>query len=457
MAKRMSLLDATFLNIETRDTPMHVASLAIFQRPEGAPRSFVKAVVENYRSKPPTSAPWNLKLQKVAFAGVAPATAAADSIDMDYHVRHTALPEPGGERELGELVSHLHTQLLDRTRPLWTCHVIDGLANDRFAIFTKAHHALTDGIKGIRMVERALSKTPDGQWSAPWHWQRPENEAPSPKAPKSSESVNPTGQWQDWGRHLANAARPNRKALRGPEDTRVIRAFQAPNSTLNGPVTAARRVATQSLDIASIKAISKRSGTSLNDVFLALCSSAIRRHLLSSNDLPDQPLVSGVPVSLREPGDADSSNAVGFLWASLATNKDDPLDRLQAIHDSMQASKNHLLSLPPKARSVYTMATMTPAIGVLMLGLGAKIRPPMNVTISNVPGPADSLFLNGARMEALYPVSLPFQGQGLNITCISYDGKLNVGFVGSRDALPSLQRMAVYCGEALDELDTATQ
>lgn len=448
MKGRLSLLDATFLQIETRATPMHIASLQTFRRPKDAARSFVKDLVEAYRGELPNAAPWNLKLERRPFSAMAPAMGMADDIDMAYHVRHTALPDPGGERELGELVSHLHGQLLDRSRPLWTCHFIDGLGRDRFAIYLKVHHALTDGVRGIRMVERSLATRKNGKWSAPWCRTRPRGSHGTGVVTHQRESASPI---REWPGHLRSALQPNRGAASEP----VTLPFSAPRSVLNGPVTAARRVATQELDIQRIRAIGRRSGTSLNDVFLTVCSSALRRHLESSGDLPEAPLVAGVPVSLRAPGDSDSGNAVGLQWASLATNQEGPAVRLKCVHASMQATKNHLYSLPDGVRLPYTMARMTPVIAVLMSGQGARVRPPMNVTISNVPGPTKPLYLNGAKLESIYPVSIPFQGQCLNITCISYAGQLNVGLVGSRDSLPHLQRIAVYMGEALDELDRA--
>jgi hypothetical protein len=223
---------------------------------------------------------------------------------------------------------------------------------------------------------------------------------------------------------------------------------------LNGRVTAARRVATQQLELKRIQAVCERTDTSVNDVFLAICAAALRRHLVNSDLLPDKPLIAGVPVSLREPGE-EGANAVGFVFASLATDEDDPLARLEAIRASMQASKDQLGTMEPAARKVLTLSLMAPAIGVLASGVADRFRPPMNVVISNVPGPRQTMYLNGARLEAFYPVSVTFQGLSLNITCITYDGQFNIGFTGGRDSLPKLQRIAVYAGEALQELEDA--
>jgi diacylglycerol O-acyltransferase / wax synthase len=447
MKKNLSLIDASFLRVETKETPMHVASLQIFKLPSKAGPEFVKTIVQSYRQAPPNSAPWNLRLKQSLLASLIPGLESDNNIDMSYHVRHTCLPKPGGERELGELISHLHGQQLDRSRPLWTCHVIEGLENNRFAVYTKIHHALTDGIRGMHMANRCLSEQPDGATTAPWHWEKVSKNQKNPKGEKPAET--PKISLRQWAGHLQSAVAPNfmRKGAK------VQLPFKAPKSVLNTPVTAARRVATQSLDISRVKKIGEQLDVSFNDVFLGLCSTALRRHLQSIGKLPEAPLISGVPVSLRAPGDTSEGNSVGFLWANLATDIESPIERVRAISASMQASKSHLSGLPQALRSPYTLATMSPVISVLLSGLGGKLPPPMNTTISNVPGPQNKLYLNGAELQAIFPVSIPFQGQALNITCVSYAGRLNVGFVGSRDTLPHLQYLAVYLGEALEELE----
>lgn len=439
--QRMSLLDATFLRIETPESPMHVASLQIFEVPDGAPTGFVRDVVDAFRAPGPLSKPFGLTLATGPLAKIEPSLVPAVDVDLEYHVRHSALPAPGGERGLGELVSHLHGVALDRSRPLWTCHVIEGLENNRFAVYVKVHHALTDGVGGMRLMTQSLSTTAAGAWTAPWQ------HVPAPRSARATVAKSASGS-------LLGTAVPLVRGFAGlvrRTGEPVVRPFEAPTTPLNGPITAARRVATQQLDLAQVSAVAKATGTSVNDVFLAVCSAGLRRHLADYDLLPDRPLIAGVPVSLREPGET-GANAVGYLWAGLATDVADPQERLAAIHRSMQASKDHLKQLPPRARKVFTLATMAPVIGVLLTGVGATRRPPMNITISNVPGPRQPLFLNGARLEGFYPVSIAVQGQALNITCVTYDGKLNIGFTGCRDSLPHLQRIAVYAGEALDEL-----
>ena len=448
----MSLLDATFLTVETTETPMHVASLQIFQIPTGAPDTFVRDIVTKFRSPGPLTPPFGLKLAGGPLARITPALVPADDVDLEYHIRHTALPAPGGERELGELISHLHTVRLDRSRPLWTCHVIDGLERNRFAVYCKVHHALTDGVGGMRMVTQALANDPAGTSCAPWQYRPPQRDkAATGSQRRGLQSILGTGvsvarSGLSIGRGIARLSR-----LTGSEPVRLpFEGSAAP--ALNGRVTAARRVATQQLDLKRIQAVCEQTGTSINDVFLAICASALRRHLVDSNLLASKPLFAGVPVSLREPGET-GANAVGFVWASLATDIAEPIARLKAIQESMQAAKNQLGTMDPAARKLFTLSMMAPAVTVIASGVADRVRPPMNVIISNVPGPRETMYLHGARLEAFYPVSATFQGLALNITCVTYDGQFNIGFTGSRDSLPHLQRLAVYAGEALDELE----
>jgi diacylglycerol O-acyltransferase len=448
--KRLSILDASFLSMEIRDTPMHVGALQVFSLPKNAPADFIKSIVRRYRAPSALGKPWNLKLADVPLARVSPATEIAKDVDFHYHVRHSALPDPGGERELGELISHLHSQPLDRSRPLWTCHVIEGLHDNRFAIYIKIHHALTDGVKCARMICASLSDKESGENAPPWELREPDEKYSGASQKQSHQTKAST----DWLSVMAKAFKP--LFIRELGATPVRRPFEAPHSKfLNGRVTGARRIATQQLELADVKRVAKLAGASVNDVFLAVCSAALRRHLLANNALPAQPLIAGVPMNMRAEGGEGGGNAVGFLWASLATEVENPRERLMDIRASMAAWKDHLKSLPPQARLPFATLTFMPAVAVLTSGFGASVPPPMNVIISNVPGPDKKLYLGVAPMEAIYPVSIPIQGLALNITCVSYAGKLNIGFTGSRDRLPSLQRLAVYSAEALVELEAA--
>src|SRR5690554_7060262 len=459
--KRLGTLDASWLAVESEDTPMHVGNLQIFSLPEGTPETFLRDMVSRMKEAGDVAPPWGYKLAWSGFLGrlVAPAWKIDKDIDLDYHVRHSALPRPGGERELGILVSRLHSNPLDFSRPLWECHVIEGLENNRFALYTKMHHSMIDGISGVRLMQRVLTTAPDRTSRPPPLTVRPERrrrsktdkEASVPAA--VSQAMDALKLQADMAPRLWQAGNRLFHSVRHPEDG-LTAPFTGPVSLLNHRVTGQRRFATQHYQLERLKDLAHASGGSLNDIVLYLCGTALRRFLLEQDKLPDIPLTAGIPVNIRPADDEGTGTQISFMIASLATDEADPLNRLQQIKTSTRRAKEHLQKLPKSALTQYTMLLMSPYILQLMSGLGGRMRPVFNVTISNVPGPEDTLYYEGARLEAMYPVSLIAHGGALNITCLSYAGSLNFGFTGCRDTLPSMQKLAVYTGEALDELES---
>ncbi|MFT7127602.1 MAG: diacylglycerol O-acyltransferase [Pseudoalteromonas tetraodonis] len=242
------------------------------------------------------------------------------------------------------------------------------------------------------------------------------------------------------------------KAARTPNDPMGL-PFDAPNSILNGRIHGQRRYATQLYTVTRLKTLAKAADCTLNDIVLAICAGALRRFLLEADALPEKPLTAGIPVSVRPKGDEETGNAITFIIASLGTDIADPAERLAEIKASTQSAKENLKQLSADAMMQYTMALMAPYIGSLITGVGGRTRPVFNLTISNVPGPQQDLYVHGARMEAFYPTSLITHGQALNITIHGHADTLGFGFIGCRDTLPSMQNIAVYTGEALEELE----
>jgi diacylglycerol O-acyltransferase / wax synthase len=465
MPNLLAPMDAMFLHLESPSMPAHVAGLQIFSLPEGAPADFMRGLVRDLRSTRDLAPPWNLKLKTSRLQGVLPSLVADRDVDMDYHVRHHALPQPGGERELGQLVSRLHSHRLNRRRPLWECHVIEGLGPQpdpesgkplsggrRFAIYTKIHHAIADGVTTIRLLTQSLGAEADARTPPFW--------AVAPGKPETAKTP---------GTDVATAIREQLRAAPkvaravgklaasafGDSPDALTAPYAAPRSVLNVPITGERRFATQQFEIARLKAVGKAADATVNDVVLALCGAALRRFLKDANALPSRPLVAGVPVSIRPSGDVSGGNAVTMMLAAMGTEIADPRLRLETIRNTTVRGKAHLQRMPRAALSQYSGIVLAPFIAQLLSGLSGRTRPYFNVSVSNVPGPAKPLYLQGARMEAMYPVSNPFDGQALNITCTSYAGTLNFGFTGCRDALPHMQRLAIHAGEALAELEDA--
>ena len=456
--------DAAWLYIEKRDKPVHVASLATFSLPEGAGPGFLADLVAEWRARPFYAPPFNLRLRPGLTSMILPSwqELKPDEIDLDYHLRHSALPKPGGERELGILVSRLHSNPLDRTRPLWECHIIEGLENGRFAIYTKVHHSQIDGMGGMRLLSRFLSPDPAARGlPPPWEvglaggGKKVEDGAVDQGSLIEKLVVLGKDQFRSGVDALKALGKLALEARRGGEGDGPAIPYGAPDSILNGKIRGKRRFATQHYELERIKRVAKAAGVTVNDVFLGLCSASLRRYLDEMGELPKKPLTASVPVSVRPADDASVGNAITTIFVNLHSDIADPVERLKAIATSSAPAKERLQSMSRGAIDNYTLILMTPYMVQLMLGLGAMSRPMNNLVISNVPGPQRKLYFNGASLDQIYPVSLLFDGQALNITVLSYDGQFNLGFTGDRDALPHMQRIAVYTGEALLEAEKA--
>jgi WS/DGAT/MGAT family acyltransferase len=453
MVKRLSPSDAMFLYGESRETMMHVAGLMPFSPPPDAAPDHLRHLMNEIRESPTAFAPWNLKL-KTPDLLVNPLQAWVEekNLDLEYHVRRSALPSPGDERELGIVVSRLHGHPLDLHRPPWEVHLIEGLERGRFAIYAKVHHSLVDGYSAMRILASSLTTDPHER-KRPLFFS-----IESSRKQGAHEGMN-FPELMALVREQLGTTRSVAKAIlnlaRGEKP--LVTPLHAPRCILNARISRSRRFATQQVDTARLKAIAKVVDGTLNDVVLALSASSLRRYLMEINALPDEPLVAMLPVNIRPRGDAGGGNAVGAILASLATDVPDPADRIAAIIRSTRSAKEQLQGMSKAAILQYSALLCSPFMLQFIPGAAGRVRPTFNVVISNVPGPEEPLFFRGAKLEASYPMSIPVHGLALNITVNSYAGTLNFGFIGCRDTLPHLQRMAVYCGEALDELESTVR
>jgi diacylglycerol O-acyltransferase / wax synthase len=419
----------------------------------------------DFRSHRSFMSPWNRKLKLPFNKNPAHSWIEADDIDMEYHVRHAALPWPGGERELGELVGRLHSAPIDLARPPWECTIIEGLEGDRFALFIKMHHSLIDGVSGVKLLHKAMATDPEASLKLPPFWATGNTSQGKEKRRSTTSSVIPTVASATAAAleglslqakslpQLAMAFGKIIKRIGDPSDGLVV-PFNSPRSVLNGRVREKRRFATQQFSMLRLRNVAEAAGCTLNDVVLALCGAALRRFLAERDSLPEKSLTAGIPVSVRPKDDEGTGNAISFIVSTLGTAIADPLERLQAIKRSVQHAKAHVQSLPREVMPQYTMLLMAPTLLTLLSGIGGRLPPMFNITISNVPGPDKPLYFRGAELLSIYPASIVTHGQALNITCESYAGYMNFGFTACHTSLPSTQKLAVYTGEALVELET---
>jgi diacylglycerol O-acyltransferase / wax synthase len=461
---RLSPLDAAWVFTETRATPNHVGGLLQFKLPPNAPKDFMRQLMLDFRSHRSFAAPWSRKLKVPFNKNPAHSWIDADDIDLEYHVRHAALPWPGGERELGELVGRLHSAPIDLARPPWECTIIEGLEGDRFALFIKMHHSLIDGVSGVKLLHKAMATEPEASLKLPPFWATGNATHGKEKRHSEASRVVPTVASATAAAleelslqvksipQLALAFGKIIKRIGDPNDGLVV-PFDAPRSVLNGRVREKRRFATQQFSMLRLRSLAQTAGCTLNDVVLGLCGAALRRFLSERDSLPEKSLTAGIPISVRPKDDEGTGNAISFIVATLGTDIADPLERLQAIKRSVQHAKAHLQSLPRQAMTQYTMLLMAPTLLTLVSGIGGRLPPMFNITISNVPGPDKPLYFRGAELLSIYPASIVTHGQALNITCESYAGHMNFGFTACHTSLPSTQKLAVYTGEALAELE----
>ncbi|ADU01657.1 WS/DGAT/MGAT family O-acyltransferase [Mycolicibacterium gilvum] len=468
---RLGLQDLMFIYGETSSSKMHVGGLLPFTPPADAPRDYLRGMIDEARRQE-VVAPWNRRLAypRLQFSPLH-SWVTDEDFDFDYHVRRSALASPGDERELGVLVSRLHSNHLDLTRPPWELHVIEGLEGGRFALYMKIHHALVDGYSAMRMLGRSLSTDPASRDTRMFF------NVPSPTRSRrdqgAAESSNPvTATLRALGGvssavtggvssavDLANAL-VNTQIRRDGENAHIAGSVSAPHSILNARISRNRRFATQQYEFDRLKKLSSQHGATLNDVALAIIGGGLRKFLSDFDKLPDRSLIAFLPVNVRPKGDEGGGNAVGAILAPMGTDIEDPVERLETITTATRAAKGQLQSMSPAAIIAYSAALLAPA-GSQIAGALTGVQPPwpytFNLCVSNVPGPREPLYFNGSRLEATYPVSIPIHGMALNITLQSYADTMNLGFVGCRDRLPHLQRLAVYTGDALAELEAASQ
>ena len=455
--KRLSPMDQSWLLLETACTPMHVASLMLFQIPDQAGPDYVAELYERLRGVTKLVKPFN---QKMHWKAGAIYWETDPAVDLDYHVRHSALPRPGRVRELFVLVSRLHAQLMDRTRPLWECHLIEGLEGNRIALYTKMHHSMIDGVAGMRLMMSSFPSSPTEDRPPPWA------EGARPMKTRTADEAGATladifagamSQMKAQFATVPGVLRAGRELVHTAGRPWALREqavpYQAPKCILNTRISAQRRFAAQSYGLTRIKLAGKRFDATLNDVVLAMCAGALRKYLISQNALPEKPLIANVPVSIRPADDTEGGNAVSFIMTTLATNIAEPLSRLMRIRESAAEGKARLQRMTAAEITNYTMLLMMPFTLGQLIGTAGRVRPMFNLVISNVPGSKTPIYFNGAKMSGMYPLSLLSNGQALNITVTSYVDSLDFGITACHRSLPGIQRLLDYLEDSLAEIE----
>ena len=353
--KRLSPIDAAFLRMESTRTPMHVGCMLTFRLPENAPEDFFRTLVKRMRSEPFLPEPFNSRLEHTGRFALRPGWVEVDDLDMEYHVRHSALPRPGGERELGVLVSRLHSHPLDLDRPLWEMHVIEGLEDNRFAFYFKAHHCAIDGMGAMIMTRQWLKTDPEDMSSLGVLTPKKD---PRAKVTRRREqlrvalaiAIKKAGGVGELATKLVDMSRGKDSMVRASMDT--------PKSLFNVPVSQQRRLGTQRLELARFKAVADAKGVSVNDAILAVCGGATRKYLLEQKALPKTSLMASVPIGLER--DEKGGNAVAGFVCPLGTDEANPVRRLQNIHAATKRAKADLQAMSRPALDNLALTGLAP-------------------------------------------------------------------------------------------------
>lgn len=462
--ERLSGLDASFLYFETPSMHMHVAMTAIFD-PSTMPGGYDFATIKDFiASRLHLVPPFRRRVVSVPFQLNHPVWVEDPDFDLDYHIRRVGAPAPGGHHELAELAGQIASTPLDRSRPLWELYVVEGLVDGNIGVITKMHHCAVDGVSGAELMVNLFDATPEGRDLEP-----PEPRTPEP-IPSDIEMVG-----------HAVASRLLRQAGLVPLIGTTLRTvgtlvsrhrdpdaivgavpLTAPHTPWNAAITPHRRLAFTRVSLSDVKAVKNAVGCTVNDVVLALMGGTLRRYLADHGGIPAEPLVAVCPVSVR--GDDERgqmNNKVSAMFTSLATDVDDPLERLRRISLVTRGAKEdhnaigaHLLQDWAEHAAPTTFALAARLYS--SLNLGDRHRPIHNVVISNVPGPPFPLYYAGAKLEYTLPMGPVMEGAGLNITVLSYMDHVDVGFMACRELVPDVWDMADHVQEAMGELLAAT-
>lgn len=452
--EKLSSQDAGFLKIESPHCPFHVAGLMILRPPERAPRDYLRKLAGKCGR---LNEAWPVFGKKLADPQDLsdPAWVQAADYHPERHIFHYALPQPGRMADLLQLVTRAHERPLDRSRPLWEIHIIEGLSGGKFALYCKVHHSLVDGVGAMKMIQSLLSTSPD---------KKIELDDIHPEIEKHAGHHSLFETLGDLARGLQKQYRAIPElsrllthmgvdALQGKTDVMRL-PFTSPRTIFNSELDSRRAIVVCDLPLSSVRKVAREAGGSINDVLLAVCGGALRRYLLAQGALPKSSLVAGMPVSLKSEGES-SGNKLSYIMSPFFTDEANDRRRLQRVIKVTRAAKAELGKMSTTAAEDFYALIMTPAVLLTITGNAAKVQPATNAIFSNVPGSREKLYLEGAELEMLYPLSIVSDGMGLNITVVSHANKLCFALISCPTQLPEIESLGKLLKESFRELRSA--
>jgi len=458
MPTRLTGLDAVWLYLETATAHMHVGSVLVLD-PSTASGPITRERVADYlEQRLHIAPPFRRRLASVPFRIDHPVWIEDPDFDLHYHVRRAALPSPGGMAELAEFTADVMSRRLDRSRPLWEVHVVEGLQDGRLAVVSKTHHAAVDGVSGAELLAAVLQLSPDQPPppppEQPWVPEREPGDLRLLLSAGLHMAATPAGVVRAGRRTLKAAARTLR--LRTGGRPAPPAPFAAPVTVLNGAIGPHRVISLTEQSLDAVKKVKNAFGGTVNDVVLAAVAASLRRYLLGRGEDASKPLVGMVPISVHsQPG--INGNQVSAMLVGLPTDEPDPVQRLRRVSESTAGAKEQHGAMG--AETLQELAELTPAG---LASLAARVytrmrgadrhRPIWNVVVSNVPGPRFPLYYDGAKVEAMYPIGPVHEMCGLNITLFSYQDMIYVGLNADRGLVPDVELVGTGICEAIEDL-----
>ena len=454
---RLSIIDGGFLLTESHHSPKHVGALMIFELPGGKGPAWLRELLNDMKQSPP-GFPFNQRLTRQA--GLLYEMDFDEHLELEHHVRHTVLPHPGSDEQLAEVVARMHANLLDRDRPLWEFHLIEGLRGRRFALYVKIHHCIADGITFGHWIDDSTTTAAEDRRVRPI-WSRPADAEEGLR-----NDVSPVGMVLDavdmFGGGVRTAlgvsaitAKMLQRRFFG-HDTHVALPLSAPRTALNVTPGAARKIAFTSYALEDLRAIGKARGATINDVVMTMCDMAVSHYFEQHGTQPRGSLVAYMPVNIRTDEEDGDGNLVTLLQVKLASTHRDTLSSLDEVRESIASAREVFSGAARPAVQYYSMLVALFAQLEETLNLGRFLPPVNNLVISNVPGSRVKRYLKGAEAVAMYPVSTLPPMTALNVTCCSYAGTIYFGLIAGRTAVPDLPLLTAYLDDAFRQLAAAT-
>jgi diacylglycerol O-acyltransferase len=500
-ARKLSAMDASFLYLETPEMPMHVGSMAIFRLPEGYKGDFFEDFKAMIASRLHIAPILKARLEKAPLDIDHPSWVEDDQFDIDRHIFRASLPAPRDRATLERIVGWMHAKLLNRARPLWEFYVFEGMKDNEIGLYSKMHHACIDGGAGAALTNMIYDLTPVPRHVEPpaerakvgqeprdiaatlldsyqQLWREPFNASAAAKGielPRSGKSDlgsilfdNAMFQIENAIKFAGNVPTLLKSVsdvvgkITDPKSRESIAGMMSPPTVLNKQISSERSFAGVSIPLSRAKALAKAANGKLNDVVLAISSGVVRRYLVERGALPTKSMTAAVPISLREEGNTDSNNQVFGMICSIATNVEDPRTRLETIIAQSTKSKeisHPLRALMPQVQNVSMLGAPI-LVQILALlysrtNLSDVLPPAANITVSNVPGPRQTLYAAGAELLHIFPVSISTHGLALNITVQSYRDQLDFGFIAGANIIPHVQVLCDLVPEEFAALEAA--